>query len=196
MKKILLYVVIGLLMALVGMSCYTCNLKDDNKRYKSNQETLIKKAQYYKAKNGESAASVAKLTLTYNELKDNYDEVCQNAKNLGIKVKRMQAVSNTATQTHLNVVTQVKDSIIFKDSIIEKVKFFRWNDPWVSIFGTLNKDSVDVGMQSRDTLIQIIHRVPHKFWFIKWGTKAIRQEIVSKNPHTEITYTDYIELKK
>ena len=49
---------------------------------------------------------------------------------------------------------------------------------------------------SRDTLVQVVHRVPRQWLFFKWGTKGIRQEIMSKNPHTEITYAEYIELKK
>ncbi|WP_353739197.1 DUF6549 family protein, partial [Muribaculum intestinale] len=55
---------------------------------------------------------------------------------------------------------------------------------------------VELDVVSCDTIKQIIHRVPKKFWFIKWGCKAIRQEVVSTNPHTKITYTEYIELKK
>lgn len=37
-------------------------------------------------------------------------------------------------------------------------------------------------------------RVSQRFLFIRWGTKAIRQEVVSSNPHTRIVYTDYIKL--
>jgi hypothetical protein len=48
----------------------------------------------------------------------------------------------------------------------------------------------------RDTLVQLVHRVPRKFLFIPFGTKAIRQEVTTKNPHTEITYTEYIVLRR
>ena len=51
-------------------------------------------------------------------------------------------------------------------------------------------------VQSRDTLVQIVHRVPKRFLFFRFGTKAIRQEVVSMNPHTKVAYADYIELKK
>jgi len=49
---------------------------------------------------------------------------------------------------------------------------------------------------STDTLRQIVHRVPRRFLFIRWGTKAIRQEIVSTNPHTRIVYTEYIDMRR
>jgi hypothetical protein len=50
-------------------------------------------------------------------------------------------------------------------------------------------------ISSRDTLIQVVHRVPKRFLFFRFGTKAIRQEILSRNPHTNIIYTEYVELK-
>ena len=32
---------------------------------------------------------------------------------------------------------------------------------------------------------QAVHRIPRRFLFIRWGTKALRREIVSTNPHTD-----------
>ena len=46
------------------------------------------------------------------------------------------------------------------------------------------------------SLFQVVHRVPKQWLFFRWGTKAIRQEVVSSNPHTKIVYSEYIELKK
>lgn len=196
MKKILIFLLIAAFAIIVGLHSSLHKTREERDRYRANQTALLSDVEHYKTESGKNAASVQKLTLTYNELKKNYDDVVATAKELNIKVKRMQSVSTTATETRVNVVTQVRDSIIFRDSITQSIKIFRWNDPWVSIFGELNKDSVGIDVQSRDTIVQIVHRIPHKFWFIKWGTKAIRQEIVSKNPHTNIVYTDYIELKK
>lgn len=196
MKKILILLLIAAFAIIVGLRSSLHKTREERDRYRVNQTALLSDVEHYKTESGKNAASVQKLTLTYDELKKNYDDVVAAAKELNIKVKRMQSVSTTATETRVNVVTQVRDSIIFRDSITQSIKIFRWNDPWVSIFGELNKDSVGIDVQSRDTIVQIVHRIPHKFWFIKWGTKAIRQEIVSKNPHTNIVYTDYIELKK
>ena len=39
-------------------------------------------------------------------------------------------------------------------------------------------------------------RYKHRHRFIRWGTKAIRQEVVSSNPHTQIVYTEYIQFTK
>ena len=49
---------------------------------------------------------------------------------------------------------------------------------------------------STDTLHQIVHRIPRRFLFIRWGTKALRQEIVSSNPHTRIVHTEYVKIER
>ena len=60
----------------------------------------------------------------------------------------------------------------------------------VSSFGVLSQKSV------RQSLHQVVHRVPRKFIFIPYGTKAIRQEVWLSNPNTELVYTEYIELSR
>ncbi len=170
-------------------------LRDDNDRLTANQTALMQKANYYKTEAGKSAASVQKLELTNSELKDNYKRVCQTAEELGIKVKRLQAASTTATETEVKVITQVRDSIVYRNGAVDTLKTFAWHDAWVNILGELKGREVSLNVASQDTIVQIVHRVPKKFLFFRWGCKAIRQEIVSTNPHTKITYTEYIELK-
>jgi hypothetical protein len=186
-----------LMLAVACFALFKANksLNDENTRLGSNQKALLDKATYYQTEAGKSAASVQKLELSYEELKDNYQDICNVADELGIKVKRLQSVATTATVTDVNVETKVKDSIIYKNGLIDSVKAFKWRDAWVDVAGTIKGDDVSLGMTSKDTLIQIIHRVPRKFLFFRWGTKAIRQEITSTNPHSKIIYTDYIELK-
>ena len=72
------------------------------------------------------------------------------------------------------------------------VRTFRWRDTWVSVEGRIVNDSVVCRVESVDTLRQVIHRVPRRFLFFRFGTKAVRQEIVSSNPHTRIVYAEYV----
>lgn len=170
-------------------------LRADNDRLTANQTALMQKATYYKTEAGKSAASVQKLELPNSELKANYKQVCQTAEELGVKVKRLQSAMTTATETEVKVITQVRDSIVYRNGTIDTVKSFSWHDAWVNILGELKGRDVSLNVVSQDTIVQIVHRVPKKFLFFRWGCKAIRQEIVSTNPHTRITYTEYIELK-
>lgn len=195
MKGWSLSIIIGLGVILVSMWADNKRLADENDRLKDNTTALMERASYYETKAGKSAATVQKLTLSYSELENNYKKVCRTADELGVKVKRLQAAATTATQTEVKVITQIRDSIIYRNGVLDSLKLLHWHDPWITVSGAIRNNDVELDVSSCDTITQIIHRVPKKFWFIKWGTKAIRQEVVSSNPHSKITFTEYIELK-
>lgn len=196
MKRALAVTILLACFALFAFWANYREVKRENERLTANQTALLQKAEYYETEAGKAAASAQKLELDYSELSANYGRMCQTADELGVKVKRLQAAATTATKTQVEVITQVRDSIVYRNGAIDTVKAIDWEDAWVNVWGDLKGRDLSLNVVSHDTITQIIHRVPKKFWFIKWGTKAIRQEVVSSNPHTKITYTEYIELKK
>lgn len=195
MKKYVAMVIVGLLVVVVVLWSKAKTLTTENERLTANQTALMDKAAYYETEAGNAAASVQRLTLSYSELEENYQHVCKTADELKIKVKRLQAAATTATHTEVKVITEIRDSIVYRDGRVDSLKFIMFRDPWVSVDGEIRGSDVELNVASCDTITQIIHRVPKKFWFIKWGCKAIRQEVVSSNPHSKITYTEYIELR-
>lgn len=195
MKKILFYALIVACSIIAVLIYSEHKLREENKVYAANQTALLSDVEKYKTESGLNAASVQKLTLDYKTLRDNYEVIAQTAEDLGVQLKRAQSVSESGTKTEVQVKTVVRDSVVFRDGVLDTITAFVWRDPWIDVVGDIKGDSVSLGIQSRDTIVQIVHKVPHKFWFIKWGCKAVRQEMVSRNPHTEIEYTNYIELK-
>ena len=195
MKKIAIYIILALTAACVGLGIALRKSNSEKERLEANQTALLSQVEYYTTKNGKSAADVRKLTLTVDELKRYNATLKKTADDLGIKLKRVQSASTTGVRTEYKFITQVRDSIVYRDSIIVPVKSFAWRDPWTDVQGFIERDSVDLSVQSVDTLTTIVHKIPHKFLFIKWGCKAIKQTVVSSNPHTKITYTEYIEVK-
>ena len=67
------------------------------------------------------------------------------------------------------------------------VKYFDTND---------HGDIMSYYTNDIDTLRQIVYRIPRRFLFIRWGTKALRQRIVSTNPHTRIVAAEYVRIEK
>ncbi len=195
MNKTITIIALGLLALSLGLWGKVTTLQKENDRLSDNATALMDKATYFETEAGKSAASVQRLKLDYSELQEHYAHVCRTADELGIRIKRLQAAATTATQTEVRVVTQIRDSIVYRDGVLDSLKILQWNDAWVNVAGEIRGNDVSLDVVSNDTITQIIHRVPKKFWFIKWGTKAIRQEVKSTNPHTKITYTEYIELK-
>ena len=199
MKKYLIIICLALavLSAWLAQALFRCN--EDKERLQRNQDALMQEVGLYETKLGESAASVLRLQLTKDELEGKYNAICQEASDLGIKLKRLQSVSQTTTQAEIHAKAEIRDSIVYKPEIhlVDTLKAFRWKDPpWAFVDGVIDSGKVDLSISTNDTIIQIVHRVPKKFLFFRFGTKAIRQEIISKNPHNRIRYSEYIELKK
>ena len=196
MKKYLLIACVILAVLCASLLGAVRELTQEKDRLTGNQEALMEEVQYYQDEAGRQAASVQRLELSKSELEAYNGELTKRIEDLNIKLKRVQAATTTATQTNVEIKTIIKDTIIYRDTGMLVLPAIKWQDPWVNVDGIIKPDStVDLSIQSVDTLFQVVHRVPKKFWFIKYGTKAIRQEITSSNPHTKIVYSEYIELE-
>lgn len=184
-----------MIIAIVALSYWLNNTREEKKRLANNQESLLSDVEYYKTESGKNAASVQRLELTKSELEKHCVDLTQTVEDLGIKVKRLQSASTTVTKTEVEIQTVVRDSIVYRDRPVV-LKTINWKDPWIKLDGILDGKDFSAKIQSIDTLNHIAHRVPKKFLFFRFGTKAVRLEVVNNNPHSQIVYTEYIELKK
>lgn len=176
----------------VAVAYWTWCTAEDNDRLRCNQQSLIEGVTYYKTKTDESAASVQALQLQVQEFRHLHAEDAQRIKELGIRLRRAESYAVTSTHTTLRDTIVVRDTVVVGDSISS----FSGGTRWHTIAGILWGDSLAYEVHTVDTLRQVVHRVPRKFLFIRYGTKGIRQEVWSSNPNTTIVYTEYIELKR
>lgn len=195
MNKISIYLIGILSLAVVTLYWQLDKTITEKQRLSNNQEALLSDVDHYKTESGKNAASVQKLELTKSELEKYNVDLKETISDLNLKINRIQAATTTATQSNYKIKTVVKDSIVYRDAPV-KLQRIDFRDPYIDLTGTIDSGTFSGDITTRDTLVQIIHRVPKKFLFIKYGTKAIRQEVVSKNPYSKIVYTEYIELKK
>lgn len=194
MKKSVIIAVVILLGVITGLSYLLKQEKIEVKRLIGNQRSLLEDVKLYQTKDSLSAASVERLQLTKKEYEKHFSDQAKTIDDLGIKIKRLQSTSETGTETKYPIDVPVRDSTAIRDSLVV-LKCIELHTPYLDLSGCIEHDRFTGNIVSRDTLIQAVHRVPYQFWFIKWGCKAIRQEVVSKNPYTQITYSEYIELK-
>lgn len=188
MKRfLLLYALCATVVAAWGFLCHR-----EAQRLDNNQEALMEQITLYRTRLNESAASVRVLQLRCEEYRRLRAEEQRRIRELGIKLRRVESAATTATRSKVEAAAPLRDTVILYDTL----RYFEWRDPWVKIDGVVYRDSVECRVESVDTLRQVIHRVPRKLLFVKYGTKAIRQEITSSNPHTQIVYSEYIELKR
>ena len=153
----------------------------------------MQSVEHYKTRAQHSVATVAKLELTVSELKKLRSDDAAEIRSLGIRLRRAESYAKSVAQMQREASIPLRDSVVERDSI----KIFDTTlDCHTRLRGRVSTDSLYVDIRQRDTIYQVVHRVPRKFLFFRFGTKAIHQDVWSSNPNTEIVYTEYIELSK
>ncbi|MBP3644579.1 MAG: hypothetical protein J6J22_08020 [Alistipes sp.] len=192
-KYLAIYAIVATAVIVVGAKY----LLKENARLENNNYALIESVKTYRTKADESAASVQVLRLKVGEYEELRAADAERIRKLKIKLKRLESASKSVTKTAVDITVPLRDTVILRDTLRlhDTVRLFRWRDSWVTVDGVIDKNSVSCSVSSVDTLHQIIHRIPRRFLFFRYGTKAIRQEIVSSNPHTEVVYSEVVSFR-
>ena len=192
-KYLAIYAIVATAVIVVGAKY----LLKENARLENNNYALIESVKTYRTKADESSASVQVLRLKVGEYEELRAADAERIRKLKIKLKRLESASKSVTKTAVDITVPLRDTVILRDTLRlhDTVRLFRWRDSWVTVDGVIDNDSVSCSVSSVDTLHQIIHRIPRRFLFFRYGTKAIRQEIVSSNPHTEVVYSEVVSFR-
>jgi signal transduction histidine kinase len=198
---VLMVVFAGL--ALVAFRAYS-DMKADRDRLKENQSFLLHngEVEIKQTNTGCSQASVPALTLRPSEFRRSGDTLLRTAKAAGIKVSRISEAATAATTTHVDFDARVFRTVVhdtLRDTVLcsaSPLPALSWNDPWVSLSGTIADSIFHGSLTSNDTLDIIVHRIPKRFLFFRFGCKQVRMDIISRNPHTRLTYARYYQLVK
>lgn len=185
------------------------NIKADRDRLKENQNILLHKGtvEFKQTNTGLSQASVPALTLRSSEFRQSGDTLLQVAKAAGIKTSRITEAATAAATTSVEFKTRVFQTIVYdtvRDTVTRSLTTIlplrqlqlSWSDPWVSLSGTITDSIFHGSITSVDTLDIIVHRVPKRFLFFRFGCKQVRMDVVSRNPHTQLTYARFLQLIK
>lgn len=176
----------------------------DRNRIKQNQSLLLHNGmvEVSETNTGNSHASAPALTLRTSEFKESGDTLTKIARHIGIKPSRISEAATAATTTAADITTPVwhttdtatvsTDSLYRPDSLV----CFSWHDSWLSLSGCVSDSIFRGSVTSTDTLDIIVHRIPKRFLFFRFGCKQVRMDIISRNPHTRLTYARYFQLIK
>lgn len=200
MKKLLLSLGLLLLAATLLLAASTRRLYRQNQRLKANQHALAEHLIAARSDCDSIRSSCEVLQLTLHEFRALQAADAATIRALGIRLRRLESSAVTHTESRIEAAAPLRDTlrIVRHDTLplIDSLRTFRWQDGWNIVEGVVGRDSIHCTLTARDTLRQIIHRVPRRFLFIRWGTKAIRQEIHSSNPAVRIIYSDYVEIRR
>lgn len=196
MRKIVLCVALSTIATALLCGIFIQRISRENRRLMRNQHSLLQDVEFYRTRAGDAAASVEVLTLQLDEFREQRAEDADYIRSLNIRLRRAESYAKSVVESRHSATLPLRDTIILHDTIRDTVRIFEYNDAWSSLTGHIANDTLHYNLHTIDTLRQVIHRIPHRFLFIPYGTKAIRQEITSSNPHTTLIYTEYIELGK
>lgn len=163
------------------------------KNAKQNARWAIEKSQAYKVNDSLSGLSIQQLILDRKQLKEYRQRDMELIAKLQIDKRRLQSVGSTSTKTVYQIKTEVRDSLVY---LRDTLRCFGHQGRWSRVEGCLVGDSVQLQIQSIDSLLYVEHVVPKRFWFIKWGVKERKQEILSKNPNTTILSAEFIRVEQ
>ena len=203
--KVVTLVLIPLALVMTLRECH--NLSREAARTEGNQNILLHNGEVEigRTQSGRPRASVSAITLKTSDLKRSPDSLLAvNRKELKIKNSRIMAAATTSTTTKVDVKAAIQPapqdtcSRPLSDSYRppDAPQTVSWSDSWVTLWGRIEGDSMQVHIESRDTLQMVVHRIPKKFLFFRYGTKGVRMDVVSQNPHTQLSYPKIILLDK
>lgn len=196
MRKFLFWTALAALISVVVCGVVIYHLVEENARLRSNEHAMLQGVEFYRTESGRSAASVEALQLELADFREQRSRDVEEIASLGIRLRRAESYAKSVAVTRFADTIVVRDTVVIRDTVAVAARHFEASDAWSRVVGILFGDSLQYAVRTVDTLHQVIHRVPHKFLFIHYGTKAIRQEVWTSNPNTELVYTEYIELPK
>lgn len=191
MKKIQAYLIALLLLIIVLLVLHAVSSAKKVERLTNNQYTLLTKCDSFRTENGKYAIRVDALTLKSGEAEEYKKDIDSLAKELKIKTKRIKSYSKTSYESVYYIKDTIRDTVVLGKNL----RYVKHKDNYIDMDAVIDGDSFRCDFVTFDTIRQVTHRIPKKFLFFRYGTKKIRQEMVSSNPHTRISYSEYIEIE-
>ena len=164
----------------------------EQERLERNQRALLSDVECYKTRADKWAATAEVLELKVSELRQARAEDTKRIKELGIRLREVENYAMSVTQKRGGATLPLRDTVIIRDT----VKIFSSERGHTELSGMVRNDSITYHFTSSDTIYQVVRRVPRRFLFFRYGTKAIHQDVWTSNPTTKVIYTEYIELEK
>jgi hypothetical protein len=202
---------VALLSALYIQQRRISALKDERNTYRENTYALLSDMEQYRTKDSLYVASIEELCLTVDEYKKYRQSDMKLIESLRVDRSRLQQIVTAQMETVYELRGTFRDSVpknrftesfqkadtAFDSIYMDTLKCIAIKEKWFDLSGCIDANDKFTGrFENRDSLLYVEHIIPKRFWFIKWGVKERRQEIVSKNPHTRIIGAEFVTVRK
>lgn len=185
MNKILLIAALVLAGLVAFLTGTVKRQKAEISRLDNNITTVTETARQYKTKAGDNAEEVRRLTLKHSELELFNADLEKKVREMGIKLKNLQAVNRMESETKIVVtVPNVKPET--NKSVKSVNRFAHYFDGWNDVKVESRPDSTKIEVKNVDTLDVVTHVKQKRFLFFRVGKPIPKTTVSNKNPKTEL----------
>ncbi len=171
------------------------------KEIESLRENLAKQQQYVPLQRDTIRDSVEVITQKVREV-EKIKEVLskedkQLIKDLGMKVKELEALQKTGIETRDTVyLTAALPQPTEQDSVpTEQDSLLVYRDAWTEI--EYDQRQRKMAYKVKDSLdIALKREYKHRFLWWKWGTKGYEVKAVNFNPHATVRYNTFVKQRR
>ena len=191
MKKASIYGIVVLAFALaflcIGVQRSAIKkIKKERDSYMRNTEVLLSDIDTFRTRNGELAARVSDLELNKKDFERLMSEDARRINELKARNEELSRMVKTSTSTVVEIVREVRDTIVFHDGRLDTLKHIEWNDaPWESFSATIDSTGTMRATLAHHDEIDVAVLLEYKR-FLWWKTKVkgCSVDVVSHNPYT------------
>lgn len=198
MNKIRLFGVLAFLLLVVTVGIQQrrlVSIRQERDRYQQNCEALLSDMKQWRVDSTSMATDVKSLRLTVDEFKRYRAEDLAKIKHMGVKIKHLEATAKQQLEVNAEITASVKDSVVIRDTVPVLVKSVSMVTPHIQLSGIIERDSLIGKIHLPVTLRQAVWIEYKRRWLFWKKIVAVHQTITSDNPHVEIKYSEYIQIK-
>lgn len=182
MNKILLIAALVLTGAVVFLTGTVKRQRAEISRLNNNITAVTETARKYKTKAGDNAEEVRRLTLKHSELEMLNADLEKKVREMGIKLRDVQAVNRMESETKLTVTVPN----VTPKTVKSVNRFAHYFDGWNDVKVESYPDSTKIDIKNVDTLDVVTHVKQKRFLFFRVGKPIPKTTVSNKNPKTEL----------
>lgn len=191
---LLIIIMISVLLFLVIKN--NLRISEENERLTINQEVLTTDVRVWRDKDSSFVAQIATLKLTKEEFDKLYEQQAKEIKDMNIKLKRLLSYSQAALSHNYTITDTIRDSVIIRENKIDTLTCVNYNDDYIKFNGCIDSGVFNGNIETFDTITSVVHIIPKKFLWFKYGVKRVDFTVKSRNPYSTIEDIKYIDINK
>lgn len=172
------------------------SIRQERDRYQQNSDALLSDMKQWAIDSTSMATDVKSLRLTVDEFKRYRAEDVAKIKQMGVKIKNLEAAAKHYLEVSAEITAAIKDSVVIRDTVPVLVKSVSMVTPHIQLSGIIERDSLIGKIHLPVTLRQAVWIEYKRRWLFWKKVVAVHQTITSDNPHVEIKYSEYITIQK